>query len=162
MSWESLTSLQKRFRRKLDFRDVYFPTGIPMLAGAAIFAMSENYRFNLIILERNKIDETRNLLTELTDLDVIGPDVLLYHDRPSPLDNVMKISSKQEIRRTELDFMAFAQRRPFIVVSFNPPSSIIQDDANAIHLIRLLCLSNNFRGLILSQDNVGEEFAVYA
>lgn len=159
MSW---LNLQKRFHRKLDFRDVYFTAGVAKLASAAIVAMSEKFKFNLIILERTKADETRNFLEDIAPLDIVGPDVLVYHERPCVLDNVIKVSSRQEFRRAELDFMAFAQRRPFIVISFEPPKLENPDDADTIHLLRLLRFSNNFRGFILSYDEVGQEFAVYA
>lgn len=163
MSWENLVNLQARFRRKLDFRDIYTGRGLADIAISNIYAMSENFKFNLIILERAKTEETSLFLHEMESLDILGPDVLLYYDTlTSKVENVMKISSRQDIRRTELDFMAFASRRPFLIVSFDPPSTSSDDDANYVHLIRLLNFSSNCRGLLLLGNVAGQDAILYA
>lgn len=157
MSWESLLDLQKRFERKLDFRDIHIGDNLVSLATAAMFAISENYAFNLVVLEQGKSTETRIFLDELRSLDILGDDVLLYHDTANHLEGVIKISIKQEFRRTELDFMAFSQRKPFIVVSFTKD---LNSDCG--HLLRLLHFSSNFRGLLLIGDQAGQDFTFYA
>ena len=157
MSWETLLDSQKRLCHKLDFRDVHISNNLVDTAMAAMFALSENYSFNLVILEQGKTVEIRNFLEGLKTLNILGTDVLLYHDTGSQIDDVIKISSKQEFRRTELDVMAFSQRRPFVVISFNPEVNL-----DCAHLVRLLHFSPNFRGLLLMGDRVGQEFAFYA
>ena len=58
--------------------------------------------------------------------------------------------------------MAFTARRPFIVVSFDPPDILKEEDADYIHLIRLIRFSTNFRGLLLIGTTAGQDAVLYA
>ena len=77
MSWEILLDTRAKIRQKLDFRDVYTGNSLSDIAVSNIYAMSDNFKFNILLIERSKSEETNIFLEKLSMLGILGPDVLV-------------------------------------------------------------------------------------